>query len=152
MLVGYAYLTEFFIAWYSENPFERYVFVNRLTGPFSWAFYIMFFCNVAVPQVFWFKKLRTSIPVMFVVSLLVNVGMWFERFNIIVSSLHRDYLPSNWDNFVPTIFDFGWTIGAFGLFFTCFLIFVRIFPTLAMAEVKHTLPKPTDKSEVGVHG
>ncbi len=152
MLVGYAYLTEFFIAWYSENPFERYVFVNRLTGPFAWAFYIMFFCNVVVPQVFWFKRMRTSIPVMFVISLLVNVGMWFERFNIIVSSLHRDFLPTNWDNFVPTIYDFGWTIGAFGLFFSCFLIFARVFPTVAMAEIKLTLPKPTDTSKVGAHG
>ncbi len=152
MLVGYAYLTEFFIAWYSENPFERYVFVNRLTGPFAPAFYIMFFCNVLVPQVFWFKKARTSIPIMFVISLLVNVGMWFERFNIIVSSLHRDFLPSNWDNFVPTIYDFGWTIGAFGLFFTLFLLFVRVFPTVSIAEIKHTLPKPADTSKVGHHG
>ncbi len=152
MLVGYAYLTEFFVAWYSENPFEQYVFMNRLTGPFSWAFYIMFFCNVAVPQVFWFRSMRRSIPVMFVVSLLVNVGMWFERFNIIVSSLHRDFLPTNWDNFVPTIYDFGWTIGAFGLFFTLFLIFVRVFPTIAMAEIKQTLPKPADTSKVGLHG
>ncbi len=151
MLVGYAYLTEFFIAWYSENPFERYVFMNRLTGPFSWAFYIMFFCNVAVPQIFWFKKMRTSIPVMFVVSLLVNVGMWFERFNIIVSSLHRDFLPTNWDNFSPTIFDFGWTIGAFGLFLTLFLLFVRVFPTVSIAEIKHSLPKPADSSKEGAH-
>ena len=152
MLVGYAYLTEFFIAWYSENPFERYVFVNRLTGPFSTAFYIMFFCNVVVPQIFWFKKARTSIPIMFVVSLLVNVGMWFERFNIIVSSLHRDFLPSNWDNFSPTIYDFGWTIVAFGLFLTLFLLFVRLFPTISIAEIKHTLPKPADTSKVGYHG
>ncbi|MBL0062037.1 MAG: polysulfide reductase NrfD [bacterium] len=151
MLVGYAYLTEFFIAWYSENPFERYVFMNRLTGPFSWAFYIMFFCNVAVPQVFWFKKMRTSIPIMFVISILVNIGMWFERFNIIVSSLHRDFLPTNWDNFSPTIYDFGWTIGAFGLFLTLFLLFVRVFPTVSIAEIKHSLPKPADTSKEGTH-
>jgi hypothetical protein len=150
-MVGYAYLTEFFVAWYSENPFEQFVFINRLTGPFAWAFYIMFFCNVAVPQLFWFKKMRVSLPVMFVVSILVNVGMWFERFNIIMSSLHRDFLPSNWDNFVPTPYDFGWTIGAFGLFFTLFLLFVRVFPTVAMAEVKAVLPNPSGRGRGGHH-
>ncbi|MFZ5433266.1 MAG: NrfD/PsrC family molybdoenzyme membrane anchor subunit [Calditrichota bacterium] len=145
LMVGFSYCTEFFVAWYSENPFEQYVFLNRAFGPFAWAFWIMFICNAVVPQVFFFKKARTSLPIMFVVSLLVNVGMWFERFNIIVTSLHRDFLPSSWDTFIPTIFDFGWTIGAFGLFFTLFLLFVRFFPIIAMAEMKGTLPNPVGK-------
>jgi Ni/Fe-hydrogenase subunit HybB-like protein len=141
LMVGFSYCTEFFIAWYGENPFERFLFLNRAFGPYATAFWIMFICNAVIPQVFFFKRMRTSLPVMFVVSLLVNVGMWFERFNIIVTSLHRDFLPSSWGMFVPTIYDFGWTIGAFGLFFTLFLLFVRVFPVIAMAEMKGSLPR-----------
>ncbi len=105
MIVGYAYAVEFFTAWYSGNPYERFVFLNRAIGPYAWAVWIMFTCNVLVPQVFWFKRFRNSIPVMFVVSILINVGMWFERFVIIVTSLHRDYLPSSWGYFRPTLVD-----------------------------------------------
>ena len=141
-MVGFAYMTEFFIAWYSENPYERFVFLNRAFGPFYWAFWTMFICNAVIPQVFWFKKMRTSIPVMFIISLLVNVGMWFERFNIIVSSLHRDFLPSSWDYYKPTWYDWGWTAGSFGFFLTLFLIFVRFFPVISMAEMKSSLPNP----------
>jgi molybdopterin-containing oxidoreductase family membrane subunit len=148
-MVGYAYMTEFFIAWYSENPFEQYLFLNRAFGPFAWAFWIMFVCNVMVPQIFWFKKMRVSLPIMFVVSLLVNVGMWFERFNIIVTSLHRDFLPASWDYYMPTFFDWSMTIGSFGLFFTLFLLFVRVFPTVAMAEIKNVLPNPTGRKGGG---
>jgi Ni/Fe-hydrogenase subunit HybB-like protein len=151
LMVGFSYCTEFFIAWYSENPFERYVFLNRAFGPFSWAFWIMFSCNAIIPQIFFWKKARTSLAIMFVVSLLVNVGMWFERFNIIVTSLHRDFLPSSWDNFHPTIFDFGWTIGAFGLFLTLFLLFVRVFPVIAISEMKGSLPNPVGKKRTGAH-
>ncbi len=151
MMVGFAYSTEFFIAWYGENPYERFVFLNRAFGPFYWAFWTMFICNVAVPQMFWFKRMRTSIPVMFVISILVNVGMWFERFNIIVSSLHRDFLPSSWDYYKPTMYDWGWTAGSFGLFFTLFLVFVRVFPVIAMAEMKATLPNPVGKGKSVPH-
>jgi len=152
LMVGFSYCTEFFIAWYSENPFEQYVFLNRAFRPFAWAFWIMFVCNAVVPQVFFFKRMRRSLPVMFVVSILVNVGMWFERFNIIVTSLHRDFLPSSWDTFIPTIYDFGWTIGAFGLFFTLFLLFVRFFPVIAMAEMKAGLPNLAGKGKAAQHG
>lgn len=152
LMVGFSYCTEFFVAWYSENPFEQYVFLNRAFGPFAWAFWIMFTCNAVVPQVFFFKRARTSIPIMFAVSILVNVGMWFERFNIIVTSLHRDFLPSSWDTFIPTIYDFGWTIGAFGLFFTLFLLFVRVFPVIAMAEMKSSLPNPVGKKRMRDEG
>jgi Ni/Fe-hydrogenase subunit HybB-like protein len=146
LMVGFSYLTEFFVAWYSENPFERFVFWNRPFGHYGWAFFIMFSCNAIIPQIFFFKRARRSIPVLFVVSLLVNVGMWFERFNIIVTSLYNDFLPSSWHIYKPTFWDFGWTIGAFGLFFTLLLIFVRFFPVIAMAEMKGTLPNPTGKS------
>jgi Ni/Fe-hydrogenase subunit HybB-like protein len=139
MMVGYAYATEFFVAMYSGNPFERFTFLNRAGGPFAWSYWIMVSCNVISPQVFWFKKMRRSIPVMFVVSILVNVGMWFERFTIIVTSLSRDYLPSNWSYYKPTIFDFSVIVGSFGFFFMWFLLFCRVFPAISIAEVKGVL-------------
>ena len=138
-MVGYSYMTEFFISWYSGNEFEVFTFVNRAFGPYAWAYWIMFTCNVITPQIFWFKKLRRSIPVMFVASIFVNIGMWFERFVITVSSLSRDYLPAAWDYFSPTLWDILTFIGSFGLFFTFFLLFLRFLPMVALSEVKGTL-------------
>jgi molybdopterin-containing oxidoreductase family membrane subunit len=141
-LVGYAYAMEFFIAWYGGNQYERFLFVNnRLTGPMAWAYWIMISCNVLSPQVFWRKKFRTSIPVMFVVSILVNIGMWFERFVIIVTSLYRDFLPSSWGEFRPTLVDIFIYAGTLGLFFTAFLLFIRWVPMIAIAEVKGVMPE-----------
>lgn len=136
MMVGYAYAMEFFIAWYSGNPFEQFVFINRALGPYAWAYWIMVSCNVISPQIFWFKKLRRSIPVMLIVVILVNVGMWFERFVITVTSLHRDFLPSSWGYFVPTIFDIGTLLGSFGLFFTLVILFTKTLPVVSISEVK----------------
>jgi len=141
MMVGYSYGCEYFISWYSGNPYEEFTFINRAFGPYAWAYWTMISCNVLVPQIFWFKKLRTSIPVMFIASLLINVGMWFERFVIIVSSLSADFLPSSWDYYTPTLVDVGIFIGSFGLFFTFFLIFLRFVPMIAMSEVKGVLPQ-----------
>ena len=138
-IVGYAYATEMFIAWYSGNPYEQFAFINRATGPYYWAYWIMISCNVLSPQVFWFKKMRTSIPVMFVVSIIVNIGMWFERFVIIATSLHRDFLPSSWGYFHPTFVDILTFFGTFGLFLTLFLLFVRFLPMIAVQEVKGTM-------------
>jgi Ni/Fe-hydrogenase subunit HybB-like protein len=138
-IVGYAYATEFFIAWYSGNPYERFVFINRAFGPYWWAYWSMVSCNVISPQFFWFKSLRTNIPFMFVISIVVNIGMWFERFVIIASSLHRDYLPSSWGYFVPTAVDILTFLGTFGLFLTLFLFFVRFLPMIAVSEVKGML-------------
>jgi Ni/Fe-hydrogenase subunit HybB-like protein len=138
-MVGYAYATEFFVAMYSGNQFESFTFMNRATGPFAWAYWTMITCNVIIPQLFWFRKLRRSLPVMFVISLFVNVGMWFERFNIIVTSLHRDFLPVNWSYYKPTIFDYSVIVGSFGFFFMWFLLFCRFFPTISIAEVKSVL-------------
>ncbi len=140
-MVGYAYAMEFFIAWYSGNQYEAFAFINRAFGPYAWAYWTMITCNVIVPQLFWSKKLRTSIPVMFVASILINVGMWFERFVITVTSLSRDYLPSSWDYYSPTIFDVGIFVGSFGLFFTLFLLFLRFLPMISMSEVKGVLPE-----------
>ncbi len=140
MMVGYAYLMEFFMAWYSGNPYEIFTFLNRALGPYAWAYWIMIGCNVLVPQILWFRKMRSSIPALFVISLLVNVGMWFERFVIIVTSLSRDFLPSSWDYFKPTIWDISTFVGTFGLFLTMFLLFLRFLPMIAMSEIKGVLP------------
>ena len=136
MMVGLAYATEFLMAWYSGSNYEGFTFINRATGPMAWSYWIMFSCNVLSPQVFWFKKMRTSIPVLFFMSLVVNVGMWFERFVIIVTSLHRDYLPSSWASYNPTWVEGLTFFGTFGLFFTLFLLFTRVLPVIAIAEVK----------------
>jgi Ni/Fe-hydrogenase subunit HybB-like protein len=151
-LVGYAYSMEFFIAWYSGNEYERYAFLNRMTGPYWWAYWTMITCNVISPQLYWSKRLRTSIPVMFAVSIVINIGMWFERFVIIVTSLHRDYLPSSWGYFSPTIIDIGIYVGSFGLFFTLFMLFLRWIPMIAMSEVKGALPGAYSHHHGDEHG
>jgi len=135
-MVAYAYVMEFFLAWYSGNQFERFVFINRALGPYAWAYWTMVCCNMLAPQLFWIKKIRRSIPVMFVIGVLVNVGMWFERFVIVITSLHRDFLPSSWGMYSPTIYDIGILIGSFGLFFTLILIFVRVLPVVSISETK----------------
>jgi molybdopterin-containing oxidoreductase family membrane subunit len=140
-MVGYAYATEVFIAWYSGNPYEQFAFVNRAFGPYAWAYWIMVSCNVLSPQIFWLKKARTNIWILFIMSIFVNIGMWFERFVIVASSLHRDFMPSSWDYYSPTFWDVATFIGSFGLFFTMFCLFVRFLPIVATAEVKAVLPQ-----------
>jgi molybdopterin-containing oxidoreductase family membrane subunit len=139
VLVGYAYSVEFFMAWYSGNPYESFTFINRAFGDYAWAYWIMVSCNVLVPQIFWWKKARTHLGILFVVSIFVNIGMWFERF-VIVMSLSADFLPSSWDYFSPTFFDVSIYVGTFGLFFFFFCLFVRYLPMVAMAEVKTVMP------------
>lgn len=136
MMVGYAYCMEFFMAWYSGVQVEVFAFMNRAFGEYFWAYWIMFSCNVIFPQLFWFKKIRRSIPLMFMLAVLVNVGMWFERFVITVTSLSRDYLPSSWAYFKPTLTDASLLIGSFGLFFTLVLLFTKSLPVISIAEVK----------------
>jgi molybdopterin-containing oxidoreductase family membrane subunit len=140
-MVGYAYGIEFFIAWYSGNPYEFGTFVNRALGNYAWAYWIMVSCNVLAPQVFWFKRARTSMPILFVMSIFVNIGMWFERFVIVASSLSHDFMPSSWDYYTPTFWDLASLIGSFGLFFTMFCLFCRFLPMVATAEVKTVLPE-----------
>lgn len=144
-IVGCAYITELFIAWYSGVEYEQYAFLNRATGPYWWAYLLMMSCNVVSPQVMWFKKIRTSIVISFVISIVVNIGMWFERFVIIVTSLHRDYLPSSWTMFSPTFVDIGIFIGTIGFFFVLFLLYARTFPVIAQAEVKSILKSSGSK-------
>jgi molybdopterin-containing oxidoreductase family membrane subunit len=135
-IVGYGYMMEFFIAWYSGAQPEQFTFLNRALGPYAWAYWTMISCNVIFPQLFWIKKIRRSIPVMFVIAVLVNVGMWFERFVIVVTSLSRDFLPSSWAYFKPTYVDFMILFGSFGFFFTFILLFTKALPVVSIAEVK----------------
>jgi len=139
-MVGYAYGMEFFIAWYSGNPYEQFAFLNRAMGPYWWAYWTMISCNVIIPQLLWVPAIRRNPLTVFIISIFINIGMWFERFVIIVTSLHRDYMPSSWSYFRPTIFDISVFAGTFGLFFTLFLVFIRYLPMVAMSEVKGVLP------------
>lgn len=141
LIVAYSYGMEFFTAWYSQSHYEQFAFMNRALGPYRWAFWTMVFCNVVAPQLLWSKRLRTNLWALFAVAMCVNVGMWFERFVIIVTSLHRDFVPSSWAMYAPTWVDLGMLAGSFGLFFTLFLLFVRFLPIVAMAEVKTVMPQ-----------
>jgi molybdopterin-containing oxidoreductase family membrane subunit len=136
MMVGYAYAVEFFIAWYSGNPIESFVFLNRAFGNYAWAYWIMVSCNVIFTQLFWIKKIRRSIIPMFIIGVLVNVGMWFERFVIVITTLSKDFLPTSWDYYKPTLVDIGILLGSFGLFFTLVILFIRTLPVVSISEVK----------------
>lgn len=136
-IVSFAYVVEYVTAAYSANEFEQYHFINRISGPMAWTYWLgMVFCNMITPNIIWFKKMRTNVKVLFAVSIIVNIGMWFERFIIFVVSLHRDYLPSSWDTYSPTWADYAVLVGSFGIFFTLFLMFIRTIPVIALAEVK----------------
>jgi molybdopterin-containing oxidoreductase family membrane subunit len=146
-LVGLSYATEVFTAWYSGNLYERFAFASRATGPYAWAFWTMVACNAVLPQLLWSKRARRSVPTLLVLSLLVNLGMWLERFVIIVSTLHRGHLPSSWTSYGPTLVEVGVMVGSFGLFFTCFLLFIRYLPMVAIWEVKELVA--SNRAEAG---
>ena len=146
-IVGYAYSMEFFIAWYGGNSWEQFHFHNRLTGPMWWAGWTMVTCNAILPHVLWFKRIRTNVWTLFVISLLINVGMWFERYVIIVVGLSRDFLPSSWGSYAPSYVEVLTLAGSFGLFLTLFLLFCRYLPMVAMAEVKGILPSAQTHGE-----
>ena len=139
-LMGYAYIMEGFTAWYSMNEYLHHIFKQYFTGTYGWAGWLTVTCNVFIPQLLWVRRFRRSYPVMLLVSVAVTVGMWFERFVIIVVSLHQDYLPSSWHVYTPTLIDFGILFGSFGLFFTLVLLFARVLPVIATTEVKAILP------------
>jgi len=138
-IVGLAYATELFMAWYSGSQYEQFAFANRIRGPVGWSYGIMVLCNVIAPQLLWSRRIRSSLGMVFAITILVNIGMWFERFVIIATSLQRDYLPSAWSSYVPTLVEFGALIGGFGLFFTLFLLFCRFLPMISMFEIKTVL-------------
>ncbi len=151
-IVAMAYGMELFIAWYSGSPYEQFAFNNRLFGPMGWAYGIMVGCNVLIPQLLWIKRVRENVALLFIISLLVNVGMWFERFVIIVTSLSRDYLPSAWASYAPTWVELGTLLGSFGLFFTLFLLFCRFLPMIAMAEVRAVVAEQESDGHGHGHG
>ena len=144
-IVGVAYLTELFIAWYSGYIYEQFAFYNRAFGIYWWSYFGMMLCNVVSPQIFWVKKLRRNITLTFFMSIFINIGMWFERFVIIATTLARDYLPSSWSYYVPSWVEIGIYIGTFGLFFTLYLLFTRVAPVIAIAEVKSILKVAGDQ-------
>jgi len=136
LIVGYAYIIELFIAWYSGVQWERYCYFNRMFGPYGWAYWLTVACNVVAPQLLWFKAIRRSALRMYPIVLLINVGMWFERFVIVVVSLHRDFLPSSWGMYWPTKIDLGLLAGSFGVFVTLMLLFCRFLPAISAPDLK----------------
>jgi len=150
-IVGYAYAMEFFVAWYSGSLYEQYAFVNRAFGPYWWAYWSMVTCNVFIPQLLWFRSIRYNVAILFIISIFVNIGMWFERF-VIVITLTRDFLPSSWGMYHPTIWDVVAFVGSFGLFFTLFSLFVRFLPMVAIAEVKTVIPEADPHHEPATGG
>ncbi|HWP46717.1 MAG TPA: NrfD/PsrC family molybdoenzyme membrane anchor subunit [Candidatus Limnocylindrales bacterium] len=141
LIVAYGYMMEAFMAWYSVNPYERYMILNRMQGPYAPLYWALILCNVLIPQVLWFKRVRTSVPALFVIALIVNVGMWLERFVIIVVSLHRDFLPSSWNMYVPTLFDWSMFVGTIGLFLALLFLFIRFLPMISIFEMRTILPQ-----------
>lgn len=138
--MGYSYLCEAFTAWYSMNPYIHHTFMQYVHGSYGWAGCAAIACNVLLPQIFWWRRARRSLPMMTSVGLAVLAGMWFERFVIIVISLSHDFLPSSWHIYKPTLVDYGILLGSFGFFFTCVLLFARVLPVVATSEVKSSLP------------
>ncbi len=151
-LVATAYFAEFFIGWYTGVIYESntYMSVGAATGPYAWAFWLLILCNIIVPNMLWIKSVRTSIMLSFIISIVVNIGMWFERFMIIVNCLSRDYLPSSWTMFHPTFVDIGCFIGTIGIFFVLFLLFARYFPVLALNELKSILKSSGEALQKGI--
>ena len=129
------------MAWYSGNPFEQYVSLNRLRGPYAPLYFLLLACNFLVPQILWFRRMRSNVAVLFVVALIVNVGMWLERFIIVVTSLHRDFLPSSWRMYYPTFWDWATYFGTIGLFLCLLLLFVRFLPMISIFEMRTILPE-----------
>src|SRR5215472_15466678 len=142
MIVAYSYVIEAFIAWYSASPYERFMLINRASGPYWWCYWLLILTNLVIPQALWSKRIRSSIPAIFLIAMCVNVGMWLERFIIVITSLHRDFLPSSWGMYYPTIWDWATFAGTIGLFVMLFFVFVRLLPMISIFEMKQVLDKP----------
>jgi len=135
-IVAYGYCSELFMGWYGGSPFDWYMDWNRMSGPYLWSWWTIVFCNVLTPQMLWFRQVRQHVPTMFLISIVVQIGMWTERFVIVVTSLHRDFMPSAWGLYEPTIFDWSTLLGTMGFFLLCFFLFVRLVPMISMSEVR----------------
>ena len=141
-ILTYSYSMEYFIAWYSQNPYEWAIFSWRATGHYAWAFWLMVFCNCVAPLFLYFKSIRQNPLILFIISLIINVGMWFERFNIVVSSLAHNFDPAGWDNYWPTMVEWSILLGSAGWFFFWFLLFCKVMPAVAITEIKEQIPPP----------
>jgi len=141
LMVGYGYLMELFMGWYSGNLFEEYVQTNRLIGPYAWGYWLLITCNVLAPQLLWFRLVRSTPPLLFVIALIVNVGMWLERYVIVITSLHRDFLPSSWGMYQGTVWDWATFIGTLGLFLCLLFLFIRFLPMISIFEMRTLLPQ-----------
>src|SRR5438477_775092 len=144
LMVTHGYITEGFMSWYSDDKFDIYMTLNRMFGPYAPAYWLLIFCNVLVPQVIWFKRIRTSPGALFIIALLINVGMWTERFVIVITSLHRDFMPSAWGMFYPTRWDWMTLLGSFGLFFTLLFLFLRVLPAVSISEMRQLVYKKSE--------
>jgi molybdopterin-containing oxidoreductase family membrane subunit len=149
LVVAYGYMMEAFMAWYSANTYEEYMMSNRFYGPYAWVYWSLMFCNVLTPQFIWFKRVRANIPALFVIAMIVNVGMWLERFIIVVTSLHRDFLPSSWGMYYPTFWDFSTFFGTIGLFLSLLFLFIRFLPMISIFEMRTLVPEAEVKEELG---
>jgi len=140
LIVLYGYLMELFFAFYSGSEYESFMMMNRITGPYGWAYALLILCNGLIPQLLWVKKIRLHTLSLFFISIVINIGMWLERFVIVITSLHRDFLPSSWDMYYPTIWDWGTFIGSIGVFVWLMFLFIRVMPMISIFELKHLLP------------
>ena len=140
LMVGYGYTIEAFISWYSVDTFERFMTWNRMTGPYAPVYWALILCNIAIPQALWFRRVRSNVRVLFIIALVVNIGMWLERFIIVVTSLHRDFLPSAWGDYAPTFWDWSTFVGTIGLFVSLLFLFLRFLPMISIAEMRAILP------------
>ncbi len=147
LIVAYGYMMEAFFGWYSGNIFERFMIYNRMTGPYGWVYWLLILCNVLTPQLIWFKRIRKNLVVLFLVSIVVSIGMWLERFVIIVTSLHRDFLPASWGMYSPTGWDFSMFFGTIGLFFALLFLFIRFLPIISIFEMRTILPQAEVEEE-----
>jgi len=147
LIVAYGYMMEVFMAWYSGSPYEKYMILNRMLGPYAVMYWALILCNVLIPQVLWLGKVRGNVAFLFVISIIVNIGMWLERYVIIVTSLHRDFLPSSWGMYTGTIYDWSMYVGTLGLFFSLLFLFIRFLPMISIFEMRTILPQAVVKAE-----
>lgn len=147
LLVAYGYMMESFMAWYSGSQYEKFMMLNRFKGPYSHLYWMLILCNVVLPQLFWFPRVRNSVPMLFILSIIVNIGMWLERFVIIVVSLHRDFVPSSWGMYHGTRYDWSMYLGTIGLFLTLLFLFIRVLPMISIFEMRTLVPEAEIRTE-----
>jgi molybdopterin-containing oxidoreductase family membrane subunit len=145
LIVAYGYMMETFMAFYSGNQFDRFAIINRMTGPYAFFYWMLIACNIVIPQTMWSRKVRNNVAILFVISLIVNVGMWLERFVIVVISLHRDFLPSSWGMYYPTRWDWATYVGTIGLFLTLLFLFIRFLPVISIYEMRSLVEETSEE-------